>query len=966
MQRLLKRRKLQECLEETEKEIGEGSMSLNELESLLNEEGIDTKIESLPSRRIASNNNTRFLLISNVKEALAEAKKKEENKSLAPPSEFSSEKVNDNTNESTVKNDELEDDLQKAIKMSLECVDDQDASANTSKTDESWTSNFTESDYSDSEDEDGFIQSDLSSAKAYIMQYTDLTDKAIDEIVTSKQKGKKKRTGLNVDKIIEELNNEKSIIEERIDLTSSEDDSEKHIAIPKKNVTEDLKTDTQIKNDQSKDTEASVICVEEDKFEVITLDTSTEDLLEDKSIFNVNNNKALSELSAIKQKSYDINKASERNPCDTSEKSGIVNHEKEMISENLSESSEDEFEEVSDDGKFKVPVVQLTLNVNEKMEDDIFADIFNKNSAGKSDQENAVDNNMPSNVEIPKINEDSAAKNVLEKNIILSPLETSRTSDEIEAFKDAQIALGKKIESSNDFKNISNSTTLDCKGRKENLVCETFKPANQNKSASESIPVTVPDRNSFEASADKSAKESKVASVKEASSGIFQDELNSIAIDIQEQEDNLVQEKSRLDRVGRNITEQITKEAQELLQIFGIPYIIAPMEAEAQCAFLESVKLTDGTITDDSDIWLFGGQTVYKNFFNQKKHVLQYLSERIEKSFNLTREQLILLALLVGSDYTTGISGVGPVTALEILASFPFNKKKMLNEHTKQAQYQEMITGLIDFKKWVRAGRRTDNISLKKKLKNVKLTDDFPSVRVVQAYLEPNVEKSEENFTWGNIDVTVLRDYTKAKFGWSQNKLDEIIKPVLKRIQDRKNQKLVQDYFKRKTDFQSLEDQMSKRVKAAVQRIAPHTSSPNIEQTTNKKNVQPTKIRKRKLPASKTTCDSAENTNIDDIVPSTSSKRPKDVDNINTITEVVKTEELHEKSAKFSINITKSQRVQEIIPQREKDKQSMLQNKLKAIEMFRKTKIDRKTKTSKRKLPKPKEDAELSESSDSN
>lgn len=95
----------------------------------------------------------------------------------------------------------------------------------------------------------------------------------------------------------------------------------------------------------------------------------------------------------------------------------------------------------------------------------------------------------------------------------------------------------------------------------------------------------------------------------------------------------------------------------------------------------------------------------------------------------MSREQLVLLALLVGSDYTTGVSGVGPVTALEILASFPLNKKR-LNSSSNQARYQEIVTGLIEFKKWVRAGKRTDNVNLKKKLRNVKVADDFPSERV--------------------------------------------------------------------------------------------------------------------------------------------------------------------------------------------------------------------------------------------
>lgn len=96
----------------------------------------------------------------------------------------------------------------------------------------------------------------------------------------------------------------------------------------------------------------------------------------------------------------------------------------------------------------------------------------------------------------------------------------------------------------------------------------------------------------------------------------------------------------------------------------------------------------------------------------------------------LSREQLILLALLVGSDYTTGVNGVGPVTALEILASFPFNKKIFLSETSKQARYEHVIAGLQEFKKWVQAGKRTDNVTLKKKLKNVQLMEDFPSARV--------------------------------------------------------------------------------------------------------------------------------------------------------------------------------------------------------------------------------------------
>lgn len=65
---------------------------------------------------------------------------------------------------------------------------------------------------------------------------------------------------------------------------------------------------------------------------------------------------------------------------------------------------------------------------------------------------------------------------------------------------------------------------------------------------------------------------------------------------------------------------------QELLDLFGVPYIVSPMEAEAQCAQLDISNLTQGSITDDSDVWLFGGKRVYKNFFQQDKHV-EFFSE---------------------------------------------------------------------------------------------------------------------------------------------------------------------------------------------------------------------------------------------------------------------------------------------------------------------------------------------------
>jgi DNA excision repair protein ERCC-5 len=135
-------------------------------------------------------------------------------------------------------------------------------------------------------------------------------------------------------------------------------------------------------------------------------------------------------------------------------------------------------------------------------------------------------------------------------------------------------------------------------------------------------------------------------------------------------------------RDSDEITQSMVSQIQTLLRHFGIPYITAPMEAEAQCAKLAELGLVDGIITDDSDVFLFGGLQCFKNIFNDSKYAECFLLADINRELSLTRERLISLAYLLGSDYTIGLPGVGPVVALELLANFPGE------------------TGVEDFKAW--------------------------------------------------------------------------------------------------------------------------------------------------------------------------------------------------------------------------------------------------------------------------
>ena len=244
----------------------------------------------------------------------------------------------------------------------------------------------------------------------------------------------------------------------------------------------------------------------------------------------------------------------------------------------------------------------------------------------------------------------------------------------------------------------------------------------------------------------------------------------------------LRKERARLRRNEEDVTLQMAAEVQALLRLFGLPYITAPMEAEAQCAQLAIQKLVDGVITDDSDVFLFGGTPVYRNMFNDRRMVECYLLSDIERELSLSRDRLISLAFLLGSDYTEGLDGVGPVLAMEILSLYPGPD------------------GLRQFRQWwqqVQIGAEHDpndpsstvRRRIKKALRNrVHLTEDWPEVGTREAYVAPSVDTSDEPFVWGRADLDALRAFLNQYLHWPVTKSDQYLLPVIE--QQRKNDRM--------------------------------------------------------------------------------------------------------------------------------------------------------------------------------
>ena len=237
------------------------------------------------------------------------------------------------------------------------------------------------------------------------------------------------------------------------------------------------------------------------------------------------------------------------------------------------------------------------------------------------------------------------------------------------------------------------------------------------------------------------------------------------------------QKKDRRD--ADEVTHIMVTECQQLLKLFGLPYVTAPMEAEAQCAELVSLGLVDGIVTDDSDIFLFGGTRVYKNMFNQAKFVECYLSSDLEKEYSLDRRKLIRIAHLLGSDYTEGLPSVGSVTALEILSEFD-----TLEDFSEWWSTVQMSGPKIPAEDAANPFRR----KFRKNATKLFLPAVFPDTRVDQAYLHPEVDKDPSAFQWGVPDLDSLRQFLMATIGWSQERTDEVLVPVIKDMNRRENE----------------------------------------------------------------------------------------------------------------------------------------------------------------------------------
>ncbi|KAA0156780.1 hypothetical protein FNF29_00891 [Cafeteria roenbergensis] len=283
------------------------------------------------------------------------------------------------------------------------------------------------------------------------------------------------------------------------------------------------------------------------------------------------------------------------------------------------------------------------------------------------------------------------------------------------------------------------------------------------------------------------------------------------------------------------VTETMRAEVMEVLDLWGIPYIVAPMEAEAQCAELERMGLVSGVVTDDSDAFLFGARRVYKNIFESAKYVEAYRMEDVEREVGLDRDDLVRAALLLGSDYTDGVRGVGIVNTVEILRAFPGDdglrefrrwldgvegaaeEARLAKEAKKNPEVLESADPALRFRLTHQGARRRWVVG-----------DTFPNRHVLDAYRRPNVSHVDSRFVWDAPDFDALARFAVAKLGFSEQHAAAVLLPVAQELKQRSVQRGIRGFLMGYGDGHRAGVVRSKRLREAVEGLAGKESAAEL------------------------------------------------------------------------------------------------------------------------------------------
>lgn len=130
------------------------------------------------------------------------------------------------------------------------------------------------------------------------------------------------------------------------------------------------------------------------------------------------------------------------------------------------------------------------------------------------------------------------------------------------------------------------------------------------------------------------------------------------------------------------LTGEMVEQSKSLLALMGVPSVQAPSEGEAQAARMAQKGSVWASGSQDWDSLLFGAPRLVRNLaitgrrkVPGKEQYIEIEPELVElghvlSGLKLTQEQLIMVGILVGTDYNPGgVKGFGPKKAYKLVSA---------------------------------------------------------------------------------------------------------------------------------------------------------------------------------------------------------------------------------------------------------------------------------------------------------
>ncbi len=219
-------------------------------------------------------------------------------------------------------------------------------------------------------------------------------------------------------------------------------------------------------------------------------------------------------------------------------------------------------------------------------------------------------------------------------------------------------------------------------------------------------------------------------------------------------------------QASTSINAQIIKDSKELLGLMGIPYLVAPSEGEAQASYMVLKGSADYVGSQDFDSLLFGAPRTVRNIAITGKRKLPrkgiYVEvkpetielEEVLRTLDITREQLIDMGILIGTDYNPGIYKVGPKTALKLVK--------------KHSSMQDILSEL---------GQTIENYeSIKEFFLHPPTTDDY-------------------SIKWGKPEPDKIKHFLCDEHSFSKERVDKVLERLETAVSETTKQKTLSAWF---------------------------------------------------------------------------------------------------------------------------------------------------------------------------